>query len=566
MRKARGALVSDALTFPGHSEAPGYASGHPLATPAGRRRMEQVGYDAAVFRILLSLLFACGGSPEPTPPPAVATPAIEPEPAPPPTPSRPNVLVVLWDTVRADRMSLYGHSRPTTPALDALAAEARVWEHAVSPGMWTVPVHASLFTGLHPATHGASAKWIWLNGHHDTLAERLGEAGYSTWAGSSNPYLSPSTNLLQGFGTVQLAWDGPLADATAAATRAKLIAEDRSVSVAPGWAASGRKGWPEHLTVHKDGSPVLVDSLLEWVDQTDGPWFAYVNLLEAHHPRLPSMASRNAVLTPAEVTAGLSTDGSLFRLMSAMEGVVEVSEGDREAIAGVYDATLRDLDTATAALVAGLRDRGLLDDTLLVITSDHGEHLGEHERWDHRWSVYEPLVHVPLLVRHPSIPAGRVADTTSTLDLFGTILDTAGAPLPPGTRRLTDPPAEHVHTSLAQPTPRLPSVREAWPDLLARWGERYHAVYEGNWKLLRVSNGHHELYNLETDPGELAPQTDDDAKIVGRRLNRVGKQWTTHLDKPNPGLRTPDDNPTNALAPTDPARQQLEILGYTEGE
>ncbi len=152
-----------------------------------------------------------------------------------PAERRPNVLVVVWDTVRADRTSLHGYRRPTTPRLDALGREAAVFEQARSPGIWTLPSHASLFTGLAPETHGAEERWMWLDDRHLTLAEHLSGHGYDTLSVAANSLLCPETHLVQGFGTVVNNWKGQLAPDARAATLAKLLPEDRSQELSPLW-------------------------------------------------------------------------------------------------------------------------------------------------------------------------------------------------------------------------------------------------------------------------------------------------------------------------------------------
>jgi arylsulfatase A-like enzyme len=510
----------------------------------------------------LSWLGACTGDP-------VLPAPVE---APVPTAGRPpNVLIVLWDTVRADHLSLYGYDRPTTPALDAFAKEAAVFERAYSPGMWTVPSHASLFTGLPTSAHGARVGWLWLDGHHVTLAEHLGEQGFATFAWSSNPYLSEQTNLLQGFETVRYAWRGDEAARCAADTRGKLLPTDRSVEIGPAWVPDpARRGWPEHLVLHKDCAPHAVDSFLAWrATVPDGrPWFAYVNLLEAHHPRVPTAASRAAVADPALVERGLTTDGSLFRLMAAMEGKATFTPAELEALVGVYDATLRDLDDATARLVSGLRTAGALDDTVVIVTSDHGENLGDHGRFDHRWDLHQPLVHVPLVVRYPAaMDAVRVDAPVSTADLFGTVLALTGLPAPHGAGAL--PPlgvSPVVVSELEAPMPRLPEIRAAFPDLPRdRWKTRWRLVVEGPLGLTKSSEGGLWLHDLVADPaqGTDLAATRADAR---ERLHQALQTWERARPRYDASRRGPEDRPGNPLRAEDDTAGQLEALGYTTGE
>lgn len=474
----------------------------------------------------------------------------------------PNVVVVLWDTVRADRASLYGYPRPTTPGLEQLGAESVVYERAMSPGMWTVPSHGSLFTGLSTSSHGAKVGWLWLDGKYQTLAETLGDAGFATFAWSSNPYLSEQTNLLQGFDTTAFSWRAPDAEACAATTHGKLLPEDRSVEIAPGWA--GRtEGWPTHLTAFKDCGPHAAERFLGWVDQQQQPFFAYINLLEAHHPRVPSADARAAVADPATVATALATDGSLFRIMSAMEGRASFTEAELGAMGATYDATLWDLDRVTTAIVDGLRQRGVLDHTIVVVTSDHGENLGERGMFDHRWDLHQTLVHVPLVIRYPpALAPARVSEPVSTVGLYGTVLALAGVDPPDLGYPLPRIGAGPVASELEAPTPRLAEIRSAYPDLdPERWKTRYQAWFDGPWKLLRRSDGGAQLFDLAADPGEHTDRVGERPEVAGP-LREALVGWDRARPKYDPRGRTADDRPGNPLKADPALAHQLQQLGY----
>ena len=507
--------------------------------------------------LLATGLSACGSaSTEPSSGPTEA-------PAPESAGKRPNVVILLWDTTRADRLSLYGHPRPTTPRLEALAAQSRVFEHAQSPGMWTVPSHASMFTGLPAPSHGSRVGWLWLDQHHLTLAEHFSANGYRTFAWSANPYLAPATNLLQGFDEVRLTWTGDDAAPCAAATAAKLIERDRSVVMSPSWQGKG-EGWPEHLTVTKDCAGGGVDALLATLDTADEPVFAYLNLLEAHHPRVPSLASRQAV-APDLLEAGLSTDGSLRRLMGAMEGMQSFTDAEHEALLAVYDASVRDLDDATGRLVDGLVARDLLDDTVLVVVGDHGEHFGEDGMFDHRWSIHQALLHVPLLVRYPrGMSPGRVAEPVSTRGLYGTLPQLAGLPAPAVDHEVpTLDPAGPVYSALVAPTPRLPAVLATWPGLAPdRWQRRFQVVVDWPHKLVRDDKGGRWLYDLATDP----LQADDRATADPTRASALEadlKRWQKALPRYDRRKREAGDRPGRPMEQDADTRAMLEALGYT---
>lgn len=478
---------------------------------------------------------------------------------------KPNVLILLWDTTRADRLSLYGHHRETTPRLDAFAQGAAVYEQAISPGMWTVPVHATLFTGLPLQAHGANAKWIWLDHHYTTAAEWFGEAGYDTWAFSANPYLSDSSNLLQGFDTIELSWSGDYADAAGRASTEKLIPRDASVEIGPAWQTSGHgKGWPEHLTAYKDAGGVSHEAFVDWLDarEDDAPFFAYVNYLEAHHPRIPSLASRQALLDAESLELGLSTDVSLFNIMSFMEERHSYTDLELEAARGVYDAAIRDLDAVTGDLLDDLAQRGVLDDTVVVLLSDHGENLGEHGMYDHRWSVHQTLIHVPLVIRYPAaVTPERVSTPVSTQGVFGELCRLTGVPCPEGMPTLER--SGRVFSELIQPTPRIAVIKQGYEDLDPyRWSGRYHVVIDGDDKLVRSSLDDHMRFDLATDPSEERNLIDQPFERLDE-LKRALVQWKKRQPLYDRGKRGHADRPGAALRSNDTARQ-LELLGYAE--
>ena len=145
--------------------------------------------------------------------------AVPPEPEPVAKP--PNVLIILWDTVRADRLSVYGYDRPTTPKLEKFAEEAVVYEHAWSPGIWTLAAHSAVFTGLPVESTGADERWLWLDHGHTTMAEHFREHGYDTFSFAANTLLSGDTNLVQGFRVVLNTWKGKVRTMAQAATQRK---------------------------------------------------------------------------------------------------------------------------------------------------------------------------------------------------------------------------------------------------------------------------------------------------------------------------------------------------------
>ncbi|MEQ1504094.1 MAG: sulfatase [Myxococcota bacterium] len=483
----------------------------------------------------------------------------------------PNVLWIVWDTVRADRTSVGSAPPPvdTTPRLAAFAARRGVvYTRATSPATWTLPSHASLFTGQHGPTHGADASWRWVDEANVTLAEQLRDAGWATFAFSANPYVSPVSNVLQGFDEVELSWGPRWGAATRERTAAKQIDRDASTEVSPAWpAAEPNIAWGK--SPFKEAAPVAHAALVDWLGRrtSAGPWFAYLNLMEAHSPRLPSKSARRRVMDRETYERGLVTDVSLFRMMRAIVGDFQYSDAELAAIRANYDAALTELDDATGDLLDDLEARGLLDDTIVIVTSDHGENLGDHGLWEHRYSIHQTMLHVPLVVSYPrALAPGRVDRVVSTVDLHSTVLDWCGldAPGPTASRSLTSGPAPGpVYALLTDPfaSSVLP-IREALPNvpvdhLLRTW----EAVLDGDDKLVRASDGSVALYDLLHDPDELVDRSSAAPERV-RTLTGALDRWRAAVPVADPARRTPKDLQHDTA--DDETAAKLKLLGYVE--
>lgn len=493
--------------------------------------------------------------------------------APPPAAAgaRPNVIILMWDTVRSDRLGPYGYGLPTTPALDRFAQGATVFTRAVSPAIWTPPSHASLFTGLAPKQHGVDATYKWLDHHHATLAEILGEAGFDTYAFSSNPYVSGKTNLLQGFQTTDYSFEKPWKKDARAATEAKLIPEDRSSDISPGWTPIPGQGRGGETHAFKDAGPVIQRAFTEWLGarpEPERPFFAYLNYMEAHIPRVPSLESRKLMMNDAQLQVALQTDVSQINLLSYIFGKLEYTPEQLEAINRTYDASVRDLDAAVGGLLDDLEARGVLDDTIVIVMADHGENLGDHHMFGHKYSMWDTLLSVPLLIRYPkALDPGRRDVPVSTLDVFATVLDLVGLPARDGvtSQSLRSRGAAHTLFSdmiAATPTAikRVDSTHGLEDE--AKWLRTFKAAELDGWKYIRGSDASCQLYHLPEDPKETRSLCDthpDRVAALGRDLDA----WLSQIPAYNPDNRRPDDQAKPLSRET---RQMLRSLGYVDGD
>ncbi|MEN8182957.1 MAG: sulfatase [Myxococcota bacterium] len=449
---------------------------------------------------------------------------------------RPNVLLVVLDTVRADRLSSYGYPRPTTPELDAFAEEAIRFTRFYSTSSWTVPSHASLFTGLLPARHQATQETLHLDRRFATLAEALRNSGYRTFGASANPFVGRLTNLSQGFEDFEETWRRSLAQRTL-----DRVAHPNNASFASFLARTPRSR----------------------------PFFAFLNYMEAHHPYAPPEPHLSRFLDArsrgeaGEVVARRWTRHYLGQ---------PYSERDLRVLSDLYDGELAHLSTLVGEALAMLRRDGRYDETLIAITSDHGEHFGENGLLEHVFGLYNTTVQVPLLLRPPGgTREGEVSAREGQLtDLFLTILDATGTEAPRGVPAGSDllgpapsPGSRAIVSEYYLPAQVLSVFDEeelsASGSLLRRYLRRLRAIQLADRRFIWSSDGRHELYDLSRDPAETHNLYDAEkgAEAIGPYLDRLESELGIELES------TAGDRPNAPEVPTDEAtRAALRALGY----
>jgi arylsulfatase A-like enzyme len=472
---------------------------------------------------------------------------------------RPNVLLIVLDTVRADHLSVYGYARPTTPGLERFAREGVTFEQALAPAPWTLPSHATLFTGLYPVQHHAGRFHPRLDEHLTTLPELLHGQGYQTVAFSNNTWISRATNFHQGFDHFEdfrgiwRVWR----------SASRLLAVQVYRLFVPGQLHGDRSG----------GAGVTNRAIRRWFDtQYDStrPFLLFINYLDAHFPyHAPDPYWRKFVEPSHQALATKLLDAKAQDEADYTPPPINWQAEKWGALTDLYDGELFYLDAMLTELFDDLRRRGLFDDTLVVVTSDHGEHLGEHELFLHRFSVYEPTLRIPLLMRLPGrLPAGlRVSDWVGLPDVFPTILRLVAVDTPPDVLAAL-PGRSLVGSPVAVPPGRMLLGDYEVPDnLLPRYrqktkvtDERYfrrglRSLHYGNWKFILGSDGRNELYDLEQDPSEMNDLVQQDPEQA--------RAMETHLQEVLAGLpKMSDAEATGEL--DDETKAQLRALGYIE--
>jgi len=318
-----------------------------------------------------------------------------------------NVLVIVVDTLRADHLSAYGYGRPTSPNLEKLAREGVLFENAISPSSWTLPAHASMLTGLYPHDHQAVGDASDLGTNYPTLAEAMKGLSYRTAAFSANTALF---SRQRGFGRGFLhfednfqRWGSYFVETFYGGKIASRLCQFHLLRDLPGRLTA------EDINRHA----------LRWIDSDSRPFFVFLNYYDAHDPYLPPEPYVHYYTKAKDPGRWYTSHWESFENLSPVE---------LQAAMDAYDGAINYVDTEIGSLLEALAERGLSDNTLVIITSDHGEGFSEHGLMNHGNSLYRELIDVPLIMRAPgSIPAGRrIADPVSLTALPSTILDVLG--------------------------------------------------------------------------------------------------------------------------------------------
>jgi len=393
---------------------------------------------------------------------------LPPGPAAPPTEggAPPNLVLVVLDTVRADHLASYGYARDTMPRIERFAAEhATRYSNSRSTSSYTLSSHGSLFTGLFPAEHGAARlkpTALPLKDEVTTLAERLRARGYHTAAVVANgTYLTHRLGTDQGFERFD---------------NRKGSFVGRYLALAQ---ATGSAIWAGHLT-YRDARQIT-NAALDWVsrERRPGPFFLMLNYLDAHEPYLPP--------SPEDRAFG---DERPARPMAPELELRQLQ----------YDRNLLYLDREVGRLLDGLEQRGLFENTVIVVTSDHGEAFGEHGLYEHCWTLYEEVVDVPLFVKPRGERRAEVDPTPiNGADVHWLMLSELGLEVerPPTLEGLFGEwyrqiPVVEKYALFAERT-----ERDIDQDLIA-W-------MEGDRKVIVSTKGVVEVYDLALDPGEQRP-------------------------------------------------------------
>jgi len=444
----------------------------------------------------------------------------------PPTGAPPNVVLIVLDTLRADRLGVYGNRRGLTPFLDQLAARGTRFANAYAPSSWTCPSIASLFTSRYPSQHRVTTFESALGADEVTLAERLRADGYATVGFTANFRIVESLGYTQGF---------------------------------TDWTAyfDGADGGPKPR-----GAMLRADSVRWLSARTDPsrPVFLYLQYMEPHMPYEPPEPYLSRFGLPASAAVRAAANEKLV----AMRGD-DLSDDDVALLESLYDAETAAVDEELRLLFAELERLGVLSNAVVLITADHGEEFREHGFLAHGLTLFEPAIRVPLVLLAPGMRGGTVVEeAVSLIDLAPTVLDLVGAASEPRFvgRSLVpllapDSVVARLRASVARfagspPPPDL--LSELYPSAAFDLRAHQAAYLRVPQKLLLPTVGAPEQYDLAADPGERHPRT--------VYAGESGSELYTALQRRRDAL-TRDAAPVGTPVQLDDAtREKLRALGY----
>jgi arylsulfatase len=399
------------------------------------------------------------------------------------------LLLISIDTLRPDRLGSYGHDRPTSPHLDAVAAEGVVFEDVTSTAPWTFPAHVSMLTGLYPATSGVDERGAAIPDDVATLASWLSQQGFATAGIVNSLYLTQRSGFHRGF------------------EEFFYVREDVD---------------------QREPSRLITDRARQWLGTPDERRrFLFLHYYDVHsdYVSLPEFEAAFVAEYDGPV------DGTTKQLGRARRGLSDLNLGpaDHERLFDLYDAGIRQLDEELARLLRYLDESGWSERTLLVVTSDHGEEFGEHGSYLHGRTQYQEVVRIPLILRGPGVPEGvRVATPVSLVDVAPTLLSTLGVKPPDGLDGIDLSPLWQRDVNGLEL--RMLYSEADWKNVIP---DATRSVRQGRFKLVTDrATGSYALYDLESDPGETRDVASGHPAVAQRLLERLERRMGRQIEAP----------------------------------
>lgn len=449
------------------------------------------------------------------------------------TPNKLNVILFSIDTLRADGLSCYGNPRVTSPNIDWLASEGILFKNTVVQSSWTLPSHMTMVTSLMPSIHGCKSSQLWINigeslkEYRITLAEILKNFGYSTGAFTGGALLGPEFNFDQGFDVCD---------------------------------ASG------------GGISKISKKALTWLEDnySDGSFFLFLHCYDVHQYKASKAIEEKFVKPYAGKLLELKKQGGPLTNRVTSNGFYSLSEQDVQFLRDLYDATIFHTDNVFGDVLSFLKDHSLYENTVIIVTSDHGEEFWEHGGTGHGWSLHQHQLKVPLIVKSPTLdqPGRSIDDWVGIIDLPPTILDILGIPLSNEFQGISLLPllskGDHQARTFAAEASHWGNqkclIRDGYSYLFDQYppiGEDlfYWKRFIRTWRII-MNYSANELYDLEKDPEEgqniLSENPNLEKDMRSNLLKRIRDNLALKISGPMANIFELDKK----------TKKELESLGY----
>ena len=428
-------------------------------------------------------------------------------------PKPPNVIMIVMDTARADHLSLYGYHRKTTPFLEHLAQYSLVFEKAFSTSPWTLPSHASFFTGLLPSEHNCTYENLHLDSHFTTLAEMLKQRGYLTIGWSNNPLLNSASGLTQGFD--KFVENNQLPIYSAEIIRRAYL-----------------NRFPQ--LVSDNGAKLTNRTLFRWLNRLSAnrkPFFIFLNYMEPHTPYTRDSLAYTFFKKPENARKNyVSPNWDLYNCEN------QQNKNLKNNAEKWYDGSILYLDNELRKVFEFLKQKGLIHNTIIIILSDHGENFGEHNWWGHGVNLYNSDLYVPLLIFYPKILSPtKISNNFSLKNLPELLLNLLQNKNEKELfEQITKP--EPIFAEVMTPVMYLDRMSQVCPQTdFSRLNRAKKALLLDDYKLIWDSRNYWELYNLIQDPLELNNLITQNPELFKNLQNQLNDFLSKHPYSPTAG-------------------------------
>lgn len=487
----------------------------------------------------------------------------------------PNVLLIVMDTARASNV-LPSENPDVMPTIEQLTHEGTVFKNAITTAPWTLPSHASLFSGQYTTAHGTHAGSKSFDPNCDTIIEHLQKSGYQTVAVSNNSWISPEFGFDRGFEDFYLNIEPIPGGAELADVARYDKISDRmhglldKLSVSNAIPTLINAAYAQFIYKrYDDGALVANWRIKHWLKKnwnSNEPFCMFVNYLEPHLKYNPPRGFRYDHLPEhisKEDTKNANQDA--WRYVS---GSVEMTDHELDALEALYNGELSYLDYRIKDIYDFLDERDILDNTVFIVIGDHGENIGDHHLMDHQYCLYDTLIRVPLIVRYPdSVPANQsVSSLVELRDLYPTLMKIANieSSLPTSVSEHILPKIgiesrqekrQYTISEYLVPQPSIESLSEkSGTDKkeLKRFDQALRCIRTNKYKYIEGTNNHEELFDLQADPGESNNLISTHAEIADDLRNKLHSELGE--------LKRGDTKDKDQMQES--TRQRLENLGY----